>query len=167
MYTSTLKPLPACPLSKVLDGLFYRSYDEMIRKYISGDVFKIRVQKEQEDEVYQAHFGFEEIEAFTLLDEDEILAVFGFRIDDKNEAECFALISYNIGRKLGEMVRFLVKKIPLLMRERGVFRTFMTVKSSFYQARRMAVLLGFEAVEKLPSFFYGNDYEIYERIEKW
>ena len=167
MYTSTLKPLPACPLSKALDGLFYRSYDEMIRKYISGDVLNIKVQEEQKDEVYQAYVGFESIEAFTLFDGDVVLAVFGFRISDNNEAECFALISSDIGRKLGEMIRFLMKKIPLLMRDRGVLRSFMTVKSSFYQARKMAVLLGFEAVEKLPSFFNGNDYEIYERREKW
>ena len=139
----------------------------MIRKYISGDVFKIKVQKEQEDEVYQAHLGFEKIEAFTLLDNDEILAVFGFRIIDNNDAECFALISSDIGRKLGEMIRFLVKKIPFLMHERGVLRSFMTVKSNFNQAHRMAILLGFKAVEKLPSFFNGNDYEIYERREKW
>ena len=139
----------------------------MIRKYISGDVFKIRVQEEQKEEIYQAYVGFESIEAFTLFDDENVFAVFGFRLNYDNEAECFALISSDIGRRLCEMVRFLLKEIPFLMKERGVFRAFMTVKSSFYQARRMAVLLGFKAVEKLPSFFNGNDYEIYERREKW
>lgn len=139
----------------------------MIRKYISGDVFRIKVQEEQKDEVYQAYVGFEKIEAFTLLDGDEVLAVFGFLIDEKNEAECFALISSDIKKKLGELICFLRNKIPLVMKERGVIRAFMTVKSNFYQAKRMAVLLGFKAVEKLPSFFNGIDYEIFERREKW
>ncbi len=139
----------------------------MIRKYISGDVFKIRVQEEQREEIYHAYEGFESIEAFTLVDDKNVFAVFGFRLNCDNEAECFALISSDIGRKLCEMVRFLLKEIPFLMREKGVFRSFMTVKSSFYQARRMAILLGFKAVGKIPSFFNGNDYEIYERREKW
>lgn len=139
----------------------------MIRKYISGDVFKIRVQKEQREEIYHAYEGFESIEAFTLVDDENVFAVFGFRLNCDNEAECFALISSDIGRKLCEMVRFLLKEIPFLMREKGVFRSFMTIKSSFYQARRMAILLGFKAVGKIPSFFNGNDYEIYERREKW
>lgn len=139
----------------------------MIRKYISGDVFRIKVQKEQADEVHQAYVGFEQIEAYTLCDDEIIFAVFGFRLVDENRAECFALISGDIGMKLREMICFLLKEIPLNMKKMGVFRAFMTVKSDFYQAKRMARLLGFKAVKKLPSFFNGIDYEIYERIEKW
>ncbi len=139
----------------------------MIRKYISGDVFKVKVQKEQEAEVYQAYVGFEQIEAYTLVDDKNVLAVFGFLLNEKNEAECVALISQNIGLKLAELLRFLIKEIPFVMKKRNIFRAFMTVKTSFSQARKMAVMLGFKAVKKLPSFFGGIDYEIFERREKW
>ena len=137
----------------------------MIRKYKKGDAFKVDVQKEQIDEAKECSKFFDEITAFSLIDEKEqLLAVMGYRII-KDRAECFALLGQKVGLKMIELIKFIKRKMKIEADKKKVKRIFITVKDEFYNAKRMADILGFKEVAKLPLFFDGKDYLLYERKE--
>ena len=137
----------------------------MIRKYKKGDAFKVDVQKEQIVEAKECSKFFDEITAFSLIDEKEqLLAVMGYRII-KDRAECFALLGEKAGHKMTELIKFIKKKMKIEADKKKVKRIFITVKDEFYNAKRMADILGFKEVAKLPLFFDGKDYLLYERKE--
>lgn len=137
----------------------------MIRKYKKGDAFKVDVQKEQIVEAKECSKFFDEITAFSLIDKKEcVLAVMGYRII-KDRAECFALLGQKVGLKMIELIKFIKKKMKIEADKKKVKRIFITVKDEFYNAKRMADILGFKEVAKLPLFFDGKDYLLYERKE--
>ncbi len=137
----------------------------MIRRYRRGDAARVYVQKEQLAEKREAVKFFEEITAYSLLDDrDKVVAVFGFRIVG-NGAECFSLLGDSMGEKMIEFMRFVNKKIKTEARKRNVENILITVKDGFYNARRMAEMLGFKEVAKLPLFFGNKDYWLFMRKE--
>lgn len=100
-----------------------------------------------------------------------VLAVFGFRIEGGDittgrEAECFALVGIDAGRKLIEAVRYFRRYIPRQAARLGVRRVTMTVRRGFAAGARLAVMLGFSPGGILEKFFNGEDYQIFERAEK-
>ena len=135
----------------------------MIRKYLMDDVFKVNVQKMQQHEAKMGLEFFNFIEAYTLTDDDKILGVFGFDKISKNEVQCFALFGENSGRKFIELVKFLNKEISWKTKTLKIKKIFITVRSDFYQAHRLAKILGFRVVRKIPLFFNDVDYYLYER----
>ena len=135
----------------------------MIRRYKIGDALRIDVQHEQIDEARDSKLFFDKIIAYTLVDDNgDVLAVMGYKVI-KDRAECFALLGKNIGNKMIELVRFIQKKIVQEAIKWEVCKIFITVKEGFDNAKRMADILGFKRVAKLPSFFNGCDYLLYER----
>ena len=137
----------------------------MIRKYERGDVLKVDVQLEQLDEAEECGGFFEEITAYSLVDDKgDVLAVMGYRII-RTGAECFALLGENVGSKMIELIRFIKCKIKVEATKNKVDRIFITVKDGFDNAKRMAEILGFVKVADLPLFFNGNDYLLYEKKE--
>lgn len=100
-----------------------------------------------------------------------VLAVFGFRIEGGDittgrEAECFALVGIDAGRKLIEPVRYFRRYIPRQAARLGVRRVTMTVRRGFAAGARLAGMLGFSPAGILEKFFNGEDYQIFERAEK-
>ena len=100
-----------------------------------------------------------------------VLAVFGFRIEGGDittgrEAECFALVGIDAGRKLIEAVRYFRRYIPRQAVRLGVRRVTMTVRRGFAAGARLACMLGFSPAGILEKFFNGEDYQIFERAEK-
>lgn len=100
-----------------------------------------------------------------------VLAVFGFRIEGGDittgrEAECFALVGIDAGRKLIEVVRYFRRYIPRQAVRLGVRRVTMTVRRGFAAGARLAGMLGFSPAGILENFFNGEDYQIFERAEK-
>lgn len=100
-----------------------------------------------------------------------VLAVFGFRIEGGDittgrEAECFALVGIDAGRKLIEAVRYFRRYIPRQAARLGVRRVTMTVRRGFAAGARLAGMLGFSPAGILEKFFNGEDYQIFERAEK-
>ena len=100
-----------------------------------------------------------------------VLAVFGFRIEGGDittgrEAECFALVGIDAGRKLIEAVRYFRRYIPRQAARLGVRRVTMTVRRGFAAGARLAGMLGFSPAGILENFFNGEDYQIFERAEK-
>lgn len=164
----------------------------MIRKYRAGDAFKVRVQPEQQAEAATWAAEFERIPAFALVEKGNdgaaadngktagrqwdgnggrVLAVFGFRIEGGDittgrEAECFALVGIDAGRKLIEAVRYFRRYIPRQAVRLGVRRVTMTVRRGFAAGARLAGMLGFSPAGILENFFNGEDYQIFERAEK-
>lgn len=164
----------------------------MIRKYRAGDAFKVRVQPEQQAEAAAWAAEFEHIPAFALVEKGNcgaaaggdktagrqrggsggrVLAVFGFRIEGGDittgrEAECFALVGIDAGRKLIEAVRYFRRYIPRQAVRLGVRRVTMTVRRGFAAGARLAGMLGFSPAGILEKFFNGEDYQIFERAEK-
>lgn len=164
----------------------------MIRKYRAGDAFKVRVQPEQQAEAATWAAEFERIPAFALVEKGNdgsaagdgktagrqrdgnggrVLAVFGFRIEGGGittgrEAECFALVGIDAGRKLIEAVRYFRRYIPRQAVRLGVRRVTMTVRRGFAAGARLAGMLGFSPAGILENFFNGEDYQIFERAEK-
>lgn len=135
----------------------------MIRRYRIGDALKVDVQYEQVDEAKEYGVFFDEIIAYSMVDDDGIiLAVIGYKIIE-DRAECFALLGKNIGNKMIELVRFIQNKIKNDAIKWGINRILITVKDGFINAGRMANMLGFMKMAKLPSFFNGNDYFLYEK----
>jgi len=135
----------------------------MIRAYQSGDAHKVLVQKAQIQESIYAD-NFENIYAYTLCDDTAVYAVFGWRMAAPYSAECFALIGQNCRTKLLELVRFLIREIPIIMRQCYICRVTFTVKKNFLAGERLAKLLGFSFVALLPRFFLNDDYQLFERI---
>ena len=88
----------------------------------------------------------------------------GYRII-KDRAECFALLGQKVGLKMIELIKFIKRKMKIEADKKKVKRIFITVKDEFYNAKRMADILGFKEVAKLPLFFDGKDYLLYERKE--
>ena len=138
----------------------------MIRKYMKGDAKKVDVQEEQLHEIKAGIDFFDFISAYTLVDNDKILGVWGFDFISKNEVQCFALLGKECGKKIVELIKFLKMRIPLEMNKLKLQRAIFTVKDDFLQAHRMAKMLGFRVVKKLPLFFDGCDYQLYERVLK-
>ena len=135
----------------------------MIRRYKIGDALLVDVQNEQKDEAKEGRLFFDKIIAYSLVDDDgRVLAVMGYKIIE-NRAECFALVGKNIGCKIIELIKFVKNKMKVDAVKWGVNRIFITVKDGFFNAKRMAKILGFKQVYKLPSFFNGSDYFLYEK----
>lgn len=135
----------------------------MIREYQTGDAAKVRVQAAQAAEALQSG-GFEEITGFSLVDGDDVLAVFGFKTDAATgEINCFALVGHNAGRKLCEMVRFVQKKMLEVLDKQPAKVAVITVKSGFKAGERLAEMLNFSPVAKLEAFYNGEDYQLFER----
>ena len=61
-----------------------------IRAYQKGDALKVDVQKEQENEAKDFGLFFDEICAYSVVDDEAISGVFGYVIDEQNEAICYA-----------------------------------------------------------------------------
>lgn len=136
----------------------------MIRRYKKGDALKVMVQNQQKEEaIFNAQF-FDEIVAYSIDDEDEILGVFGFEIKD-NIGYCYALLGENIKGKMYEFIKFVRQKIKTEICKNKVDRVLITVKENFDNAKKMAKILGFYEVAKLPLFFNGENYLLYERKE--
>lgn len=136
----------------------------MIRCYQKGDAQKVLVQEEQKAEAEKFSAFFDDIKAYSLADEnDKILAVFGFVINEFQEGECYALLGKNCGKKMREFIRFGQEKIPLKMREYHLKKAVMTVRKGFVSGERLAHLLGFYVVGLLPKFYLNKDYQLYER----
>ncbi len=136
----------------------------MIRKYKKGDALKVDVQDKQKDEaMFNAKF-FDEIIAYSVIDLDEILGVFGFEIKD-NIGYCYALLGKNIKRKMYGFIKFVKQKIRDEINKNKVDRVLITVKENFDNAKKMAKILGFYEVAKLPLFFNCENYLLYERKE--
>ena len=135
----------------------------MIRKYMKGDAKKVDVQEEQLHEIKAGIDFFDFISAYTLVDNEKILGVFGFDFISKHEVQCFALLGKECGKKIIELVKFLKMIIPHKMSKLKLQRAIFTVKDDFLQAHRMAGMLGFKVVKKIPLFFDGYDYQLYER----
>lgn len=135
----------------------------MIRRYKKGEALAVQVQAAQIDEAAEA-YGFDMIKAYTLLDDNgEILAVFGYRDAGCGVMECFMLASAATRYKIIELFRFLNRSIPRIMRRQRFVRAMMTVKEGFKAGEKMAHMLGFKVAEKLPLFYSGNNYQIFER----
>ncbi len=138
----------------------------MIRGYKNGDALKVKVQDAQKKEAEVFASFFDTIQAYSLIGENnEILAVCGFVINENHEGECFALFGKNARKKMLELVRFLQKEIPKMMKKYQLNKAVMTVQKGFVAGERLARLLGFCAQGVLPKFFFNNDYQFYERKE--
>ena len=139
---------------------------DMIRGYQKGDGQLVLVQAEQNKEAIFAE-EFDRLYAYTLADKEGVYAVFGWRFgEEKETAECFALVSKTIGNRLIEIVKFLRQQIPFLMKKYQVKRVIMTVKKNFIAGERLARLIGFSYASDLPRFFLDEDYQLFERINK-
>ena len=136
----------------------------MIRRYKKGDARKVDVQEGQMHEVKVGIEFFDYIKAYTLIDNGKILGVLGFDVISNDEVQCFALLGKECGKKIVELIKFLKMKIPQEMNKLKLRRAIFTVKDDFLQAHRMARMLGFRVVKKLPLFFDGCDYQLYERV---
>ena len=140
----------------------------MMREYRNGDALRVLVQRAQEDEFSDGCAGFDRVGLYTLLGDDgSVLAVFGVCFSAEGVADCYALIAQAAGRKLLEAVRFLLREIPPFMRRKKLKQMRMTVKKDFMAGRRFAQMIGFCAADVLPKFYKENDYQLFERIEKW
>ena len=138
----------------------------MIRGYKNGDALQVKVQDAQKKEAEVFASFFDTIQAYSLIDENnEILAVCGFIINENHQGECFALFGKNSGKKMLELIRFLQKEIPKMMKKYQLNKAKMTVEKGFLAGERLAQLLGFCAAGVLPKFFFNNDYQLYERKE--
>ena len=135
-----------------------------IRGYQKGDAFKVRAQKEQEAEAKEFGGFFDDITAYSLCEENKILGVFGYVIDEKNEAYCYGLLSQNAAPYLGFLIRFIKKETALVCDQKKVVKVMMTVKKSFDHAGRFAKLLGYSYAKDLPRFYENEDYQLFERI---
>lgn len=87
-----------------------------------------------------------------------VLAVFGFRIEGGDittgrEAECFALVGIDAGRKLIEAVRYFRRYIPRQAVRLGVRRVTMTVRRGFAAGARAGRHAGIFPGRDIGKFF--------------
>lgn len=138
----------------------------MIAVYQTGDAECILPQAMQVEEAADFASCFDEIEAYSLIDENSgmVTAVFGYRVCD-DKAECFALLGDNVCYQLREMLVFLKKLIPEKMAELGLKCVYATIKKGFAAGVKFAEMLGFHWTADLPNFYLGCDYQLFERRE--
>ena len=139
----------------------------MITSYQTGDAQLVISQKAQREEAAEFAPFFDDIPAYSLIDDESgaVLAVFGYRLVTEDTAECFALMSEMCMLRLREMVMFLKQKISEEMRDLFLRRVIMTVKKNFAAGMKFAKILGFHLVAELPDFYLGQDYQLFERSE--
>lgn len=137
----------------------------MIAQYQTGDAEGILPQAVQSEEAAEFACCFEEIEAYSLIDEEseKVAAVFGYRIAAQGAAEGFALLGALSYVELREMVIFLKRFIPQKMAELGITKVCVTVKKGFDAGEKFAEMLGFHPTAALPQFYLGYDYQLFER----
>ena len=135
-----------------------------IRAYQKGDALKVAVQKEQENEAKEFGLFFDEICAYSVVDDEEIFGVFGYVIDEQNEAVCYALFSPKIRAHLRYLIRFIKKETAFICAQKKVVKVMMTVKKNFVKAKKFAHLLGFCYQRDLPKFYENTDYQLFERM---
>lgn len=140
---------------------------KMIRKYERGDVWRVKAQHEQEDELADVGGGFEQIVAYSLVgDGGDVLAVFGFDKGTNGVGEVYAMIGGEAGRKIVELFRFMKKELRWVMRNYDCKVVRATVKKGFAQGERFVAMLGFCCKGRLAQFYKGNDYLLFEKEEK-
>ncbi|MBR5599031.1 MAG: hypothetical protein IKW39_03225 [Alphaproteobacteria bacterium] len=138
----------------------------MIRKYKIGDAKKVDVQKEQKLEAVLWADNFDDIIAYSLVDaKGKVLAVMGYRIV-QDKAEGFAIIGKKIGNRMISFCRFVNRLIKIETKKRKIEKVFVTVKDSFFNAKRLAEMLGFVEVDRLDKFFNNEDYVLMLRKER-
>lgn len=139
----------------------------MIRRYKKGDALNVLVQEAQKEEFNEAVQAFDEVGAYSLVGDDgEVLAVFGYALDEGNVADCYALISFNAGRYLLQAIRFLKAEIFKQAMRLKLSKLRMTVRTGFAAGVRFARLLGFDFTHNLPRFYNEIDYQLFERMER-
>lgn len=130
----------------------------MIRRYITGDAKKVDVQDEQIFEALEGAKCFDEIEAYSLIgDDDRVLGVIGFRIVEEG-GEGFAILGKKIGNKMVSLIRFIDRLIKDKSAKFGLEKVFITVKKNFYDGKRFGNMLEFLEVAELEKFFNNEDY---------
>lgn len=135
-----------------------------IRGYQKGDALRVKVQRKQQNEARDFGLCFDEISAYSLCVEDKILGVFGYEIDEKKEAYCYALFSDDIGPYLLLLIKFIKKEMDVVRAKNQVIKVMMTVKKDFVKARKFAEFLGFCYLKDLVRFYENEDYQLFERI---
>ena len=137
----------------------------MISDSRAGDAKLVLPQAMQADEAADYADAFDDIEAYSLMDEKsgDVLAVFGYQLINEDEAACFAIVSQHIGMKLREMIVFAQRLIEKKMDELHLQSVVMTVRHGFEAGDKLARRLGFRAVAWLPDFYLGYDYQLFER----
>ncbi len=128
----------------------------------------VEVQEAQAEEARENVDGFEDIEAFTLVDNGgRVQAVFGYQEMESGTCGAYALLGKDCGRQMIELVRFMPAQLRRAMQAYGWKRAQLTVKKDFAAGKRFAEMLGFAFWAELPQFYGGNDYLLYEMEEEW
>lgn len=135
-----------------------------VRAYQKGDALRVTVQEKQQNEAKDFGLCFDEIQAYSLCVEDKILGVFGYEIDEKKVAYCYALFSDDIKPYLLILVKFIKKEMDVVRAKNQVIKMMMTVKKDFVKACKFARALGFYYVRDLREFYKGEDYQLFERM---
>lgn len=135
-----------------------------VRAYQKGDALRVAVQKEQKNEAKDFGLFFDEICAYSVVDDEAIEGVFGYVIDEQNEAICYALFSPKIASHLRYLIRFIKKETAFICAQKKVVKVMMTVNKNFVKAKKFAKLLGFCYQRDLPKFYQDEDYQLFERM---
>lgn len=132
----------------------------MMRCYEKGDIEKLNLQPEQELERNESWTAFASIESLVFADGDKVLAI--IRPQEENgKIAIYALVGRDCGYKSVSIVRTMKTWIKNQMKRPDINRVEMTTQSQFYQANRLAVMLGFVYEGTLHSFFNGIDFNVW------
>ncbi len=135
-----------------------------IIKFDKTHLDKVYIQEEQKHELENGAF-FRAEHSFTIVDEGNVVGVFGFFEIYKGRVVVFSFISAKAGKHLFSLAKLLRKIIDDGMQKTDIDRVEMEVVKGFDHGERFAKLLGFECEGVLKKYYKGMDYKIFARIK--
>ena len=132
----------------------------IVRKFQREDISRLELQPEQKHEYALCrNVDFN----YTVEAEGNVLAVLAYFEWGAGEYVVCSLISGRSGKYMLSLVRRLSCLIDNKAEECGAKKIYMSVLDGFAAGERLAGILGFALIDRLPAYYLGKDYTLYRR----
>lgn len=134
-----------------------------VREFRREDINRLEPQPEQKHEYELCRkVDFK----YTVEAGGNILAVLAYFEWGRGEYVVCSLISGRAGKYMLPLVRRLRCLIAEKAEECGAQKIYMSVLDGFAAGERLARILGFSWIDRLPAYYLGKDYNLYRRNMK-
>lgn len=136
-----------------------------IRPYTHNDVYNIKLDYEFDAASRAGLLGHNEIVAYTLLDDDKVLAVGGAHVMWFGAGEAWVLVSPECLRKPASFARYAKKLFDSILQDTELRRVQASIHVDDDRAYRFAEWLGFENEGVMRKYgVEGDDYYRMARV---
>ena len=131
---------------------------------MNGDIDRIKIQDEQRAELSSGLKHFEHGDTLVFAEDDKVYALVRPYYEIGGRIYICAVIGRDCCRKAVKMFKIMKKIIDEWLELDNVNRVEMTTQCSFYEATRLATLLGFKCEGIMRKYYNNIDFYLWGRV---